>query len=617
MRVRSARTSTATRRRALSRRPSAWAAVLLLLLLAGGGAGAQQGPADAPARDRLLQELRDSGRVSEALLAVWAREDRAPVVVTLDVPARRQLARSQRRARIREQGARMLADCAPGDFRLRHRFAHVPGLAGDLHLRAARRLLRNPAVRHLDLDGGGRGALAETMPLVGGYTANTAGFLGAGVTVAALDSGIDTDHPDLASALVEEHCFCAGCCPNGLDEQSGAGAAEDDNGHGTLVAGVLLSRGNAASVGMAPAASLVEVKVLDDQLVFSTTSDIVAALEWVIASYTALPPAVSTVRVVNMSLATTARFPDTSPGDCGDGAGSVGLLGDAVDELESRGVLVVAAAGNAGDTAALPAPACLSNVISVGATWDEDLGPETTPFGCSEIDTAPDQVTCFSNAPAHTKIFAPGALISGPGLDGGLGVSLGTSFSSPSVAGCAALLLGQDPLRSPAQLEALLLASPVTVTDGSTGFSFPRLDCADALGLGPEDDDSDFDGIPVGAGDNCPLVRNPMQGDVELDGVGDRCDVCVFVEDPDQADADMDGLGDACTCTGNLYWPGDVNRNGAVGNSDLGILESNFGRNDGVGLTDGDQNCDGIVDGADYTLWADHWGRSNLEADLP
>ncbi len=600
------------------------AAVLALAFCAVPGHAADR--AGELARERLLESLRDSGRVSDALLAAYAESDRVPVIVTLEVPERHALTRRARRDRIRERADDALADCAPADFRLRHRFRHAAGFAGELHLRAVRGLLRNPAVRDIDLDGGGHGALYESMGLTGGYTASTAGFSGAGITVAVLDSGVDTDHPDFAGALVDEHCICPGCCPNGQGVQTGPGAAEDDNGHGSLVAGVVLSRGNVASIGMAPAADLVAVKVLDDGLAFAATSDIVDALDWVIDNYTAAPPTPSTVRVVNMSLATGATFPDTSPNDCGDGGGAVSLLGQAVDELESRGVLVVAAAGNTANKTALPAPACLSNVVSVGATWDQDLGPEPTPFGCSETGTMPDQITCFSNAPAHMNVLAPGARITGPNLEGVLGVSLGTSFASPAVAGCAALLIAQDDMRTPAEVAGLILASPVLVTDPATMFGFPRLDCANALGLLPGDDDSDFDGITVDDGDNCPADFNPAQGDIEDDivnasagdGVGDRCDVCVFVIDPDQTDSDQDGLGDACVCTGPDLWPGDVDGNGEVDDqSDIFILGFNFGNSGGVTPAQGDQNCDDVIDGADYTLWADHFGRLSSEADLP
>ena len=102
------------------------------------------------------------------------------------------------------------------------------------------------AVMRVDLDLGGRGGDAESLPLVRGDVAHTAGFTGRGVTVAVLDSGIDRTHPDLADALVGEHCvvFPNGC-PNGTGEQDGSRSAADDHGHGTNVAGIVVSNGSA------------------------------------------------------------------------------------------------------------------------------------------------------------------------------------------------------------------------------------------------------------------------------------------------------------------------------------------------------------------------------------
>ncbi len=443
--------------------------------------GPRHARAAAGERSAMLDSLRGSSRVAAEVLAAFEERDRVSVIVTLDVPKRLHVTHSERRRRIREQGDRALRTMPSRLFRIRHRFRRAPGLAGELHVSGLQHLLGRPSVRRIDLDLGGRGMLAETLALIGGYAANTAGYSGAGVTVAVLDSGLDSDHPDLADALADEHCICANCCPGGVSEADGPGSAEDDNGHGTLVAGVVASRGISpgSSIGLAPDAMIVAVKVLNANLEFQFTSDIVAAMEWVRDNYTSpvesgLPPG---VQVVNLSLATSARY----VGDCDAVPGSVQMFADVVDDLVERGVVVVAASGNAGDVSRLPAPACLSGVISTGAVWDADLGSKTV-LGCTD-DTAPDLVTCFTNAPANTDIFSPGAVMTGPILGGGLGSSSGTSFASPGVAGCAALLSEQEPERSPAVTRTLLLLSPTRLTAPDTGFVFPRLDCAFSLGL--------------------------------------------------------------------------------------------------------------------------------------
>jgi hypothetical protein len=134
-------------------------------------------------------------------------------------------------------------------------------------------------VRRVDLDVGGSGHLAQSVPLIQADKVHALGFTGRGVTVAVLDSGLATTHPDLSDALLSEQCFCTnadgtGCCPDGSTQQSGPGSAEDDQGHGTNVTGIITSAGRIAPVGVAPDAGIVAVKVIDSQGRFASSAQV-------------------------------------------------------------------------------------------------------------------------------------------------------------------------------------------------------------------------------------------------------------------------------------------------------------------------------------------------------
>jgi subtilisin family serine protease len=365
---------------------------------------------------------------------------------------------------------RVLNSAPVGSFRLNREFRNVSGFAVTANAAAIEAMSRQPGVWRIDLDEGGSGHALQALPLSRLDVVKAGGYSGEGITVAVVDSGIDTDHPDLSDNLVGEQCFCSGgpCCPNGQPSQSGPGAAEDDHGHGTHVSGIITSNGVAAPEGGAPETDIVAIKVLDSNNSFCCSSDVIAALDWIISER-------PDVDVVNMSLGTSARF----PGDCDSAVSWIAGYAAAINILRERGVPVFASSGNNSSGVDMGVPACVGNTISVGAVWDSDVGPQNV--FCAEASTAADQVTCFSNASTTTDLFAPGAPYTSAGLNGGTITYYGTSQASPTAAACAALILEAKPGIPIDELEANLKDSPVQVTDATNGLSYPRLDCQAAI----------------------------------------------------------------------------------------------------------------------------------------
>jgi subtilisin family serine protease len=185
-------------------------------------------------------------------------------------------------AAVRTIGDDILGRFLPGELALLRRYESVNALAGNVTLAGVLRLLTDPRILRIDVDQGGRAHLVEARAVAHIDPVLRVGFTGRGVTVAVLDSGLDASHPDLASDVVAEQCFCSGnggCCPNKSTSQSGAGSAEDDNGHGTNVGGIITSDGTIAPRRAAPDAKIVAVKVLAADNSFCCSSDVVAGLD--------------------------------------------------------------------------------------------------------------------------------------------------------------------------------------------------------------------------------------------------------------------------------------------------------------------------------------------------
>lgn len=184
--------------------------------------------------------------------------------------------------------------------------------------------------------------------------------------VAVLDTGIDTDHPDLADDLLSEECYLAApglssACPDGSTQQRAPGAAEDDslNGHGSHVSGIITSGGVVGPPGVAPDAGISAYKVLD-ALADGVASDVLAAANHIIINYPGTD-------LVNLSLG-TALF---APGTCD---GLIPAVDAAINTLRAGGTTIFAASHNQSPKTSMTYPACISTVVSEGAMYDANLG---------------------------------------------------------------------------------------------------------------------------------------------------------------------------------------------------------------------------------------------------
>jgi subtilisin family serine protease len=274
------------------------------------------------------------------------------------------------------------------------------------------------------LDGLRKPSLDVSVPQIGAPQAWRAGFDGAGVKVAVLDTGIDEDHPDLAGQVVAAGNFTEG-------EEDDA----DRVGHGTHVASTIAGTGAASDgryTGVAPKASLLDGKVCVE--FGCAESWIVAGMEWA---------AEQGAQVVNLSLG-------------GPDQVEVDPVEKAVNDLtEEFGTLFVVAAGNAGADATVGSPASADAALAVGAVTKSDELAEFSSRG-PRVDGG-----------LKPEITAPGVdIVAANSSDGFLGepgepytTLSGTSMSTPHVAGAAAILAQRHSGLPAAGLKSLLMGS--------------------------------------------------------------------------------------------------------------------------------------------------------------
>jgi len=356
-----------------------------------------------------------------------------------------------------------------------------------------------------------------------GLTGARARAHGGGVMIAVLDTGIDRGHPLLESRLRLDGANFATPFPpdsdggDGLDND-GDGLVDEMIGHGTFVAGLVRL--------VAPNASILPVTVLDSDGIgtsFSVAKGLYFAVD-------------RGAHVINMSLGSTYRSQ---------------AVEDATELATQRGAIVIAAAGNTGQSEPREYPASDTGVLGVAATDRWDVKAPFSSFGPRIGLCAPGHSEAKAKNP---KTFNPAASIVSTLPGGGFGLWRGTSFSCGLVSGVAALVRAQHPDWPSDTVPAGSIVDAIQTTLADTAVPI------EALNPG-------FEGL---------------LGDGRLDAL-------------------------AATLAGPVQPPlGDLDGDGAIGAGDLSILLSAWGP---CGPScPADLNLDGLVGPADLVLLLGGWG---------
>ena len=262
------------------------------------------------------------------------------------------------------------------------------------------------------------------------------GWDGTGQTIVVIDDGNRISHPYLSGVFVDGYCTSQTVCGSDyLVPGINSGGAHKGTGfHGSMVTGIIAGQKNtSAPGGIAPKAKIISIDNTD-----GGGDGLIAAMEWVLTIH-------KKYNVVAVSGSIGGPNSSGVRGGEGDCALDPKLSGK-IRQLVKAGIVMIFAGGNGGSFSKLDYPACLPEVVSVGAVTSKGF------------------IADYSNVSKSITVLAPADILSSNG-DGGYFIGGGTSSATPVIAGAVALLKQAKPDASPEEIKLALQSTSNRATD--------------------------------------------------------------------------------------------------------------------------------------------------------
>ena len=289
-----------------------------------------------------------------------------------------------------------------------------------IDLKTLRALAALPDVKFVWKDSLNKLLTNEGRALTGSTTQAAAGYTGAGIGVAVIDTNFDLLHPELGASTTLPNSIVKGGYNYSTPGAAIHSRTFNDCYHGTGTASIVRR--------YAPGCHLYTLVVFPN----AYDSTIANAINWCVTNKNGVGGG-SPIKVISMSLGGGRYYATVTSG----------TLHTACGNAVSNGMLCFAASGNDGWTDSMGSPAASTNCISVGATWDSNNAAYSPfpPANCADTSRSVDERTCYSDTASFLSIYCPSEEVICAQCGGGTFALGGTSSATPAAAGLTAQFL--------------------------------------------------------------------------------------------------------------------------------------------------------------------------------